>query len=176
MKKGEIRGVRISAFEHRQAIFAAGRDLTRHFGDLPLRHLRQAQQGAGAITDNNVDPAAGERRCCRVLTAGRGAAGRPSDDLLRLFIENRLAPRVQRIDIAEHCPGVIGGRVGFWRRGTELDRRVEHSLDEVRGRQPDFRRGDSARGIADEHHDPRRPAVMKQFERVTHIGRREQAD
>jgi len=71
------------------------------------------------------DPAVGECRHRRVLAADRGVIGWAADDLLRLFVEDRVAARVQRVDAVEHRPGVVAGRIGFWRRGAELDRGIE---------------------------------------------------
>ncbi len=81
---------------------------------------------------------------------------------------------MRQIDFVEHQPGVVAGGVGLWRRGAELDGRIEQTIDKIRARQPECWLGESAKIVAGEHDDANRATISEQFQRMSHIGRGEQ--
>jgi hypothetical protein len=136
--------------------------------------LREPQLRAGAVSDNDVDPARGECSDGGILTFDGSVICWAADNLLRFFIQDFVASGAQCIGAAEHLPGVVAGRIGLWGRSAELDRRIEQALEKVCGRQADLWDGDTAQSVAREHRDTSCAAVSQQLEGVSHICRREQ--
>src|SRR5262249_13208383 len=95
---------------------------------------------------------------------------RAADELQRLALERRESARTQLVGLAKYFPGIVTGRVGARRRGAELDGRIEHRIEQRRGRdrQPGPRQ--RAELIVREEHD--RAALLGGGERLRmlHVG------
>jgi hypothetical protein len=86
-EKCQVERARGDVFEHRQAIFRPSGHFERHSHDLEFWHLLQPQLGAGAVSDNDIDVAGGERSNGAVLAFGQSVVAGATDDLLRFFSE-----------------------------------------------------------------------------------------
>ena len=73
--------------------------------------LTQAELGAGAVTDGDIDDAITQRRDRGIRTTGRRVGEGAANNLLGLGVQDGKTPRPESLGQPEHGPGIVAGRV-----------------------------------------------------------------
>ena len=162
-----------AAGDHGETVIGTDCDAFGQLHDLLLGILFLRLVGGGAISEENVGASFADVPTVGIAAGGRLGAIGTSGELRRLLLQRGPRPGPDRFRLGKHLQGIVAGRIGLRRRGGELDRRIEHALEQARAVDLEASLDQRAKPVAREQlHGP---AFLRRAERLRmfHVGRGE---
>src|SRR5215510_3287847 len=101
----------LGILEEGQAIFWSDAQRLGNVDNMEGGQLTQAELGARAVPDGDIDDAIAQRRNRGIRATGRRVREGAANNLLGLGVQDGETPRLEPVGQAEHGPGIVAGRV-----------------------------------------------------------------